>query len=55
MIPDNTVFMFINTTKSPLNNVELRRAMAYAINPKVIAEKVYENQRTSKSIRICTG
>jgi peptide/nickel transport system substrate-binding protein len=44
MIPANTVFMFINTTKSPLNNVELRRAMAYAINPKVIAEKVYENQ-----------
>ncbi|SHE35447.1 peptide/nickel transport system substrate-binding protein [Thermoanaerobacter uzonensis DSM 18761] len=44
MIPDSTVFLFINTTKAPLNNVELRRAMAYAINPKVIVDKAYENQ-----------
>ncbi|MDK2865481.1 MAG: peptide/nickel transport system substrate-binding protein, partial [Thermotogota bacterium] len=44
MLPANTAFLFVNTVKKPLDNPELRKAMAYAINPKEIAEKVFENQ-----------
>ncbi len=44
MLSDNTAFLFINTTKKPLNDPKLRRAMAYAIDPSVIAKTVFEEQ-----------
>jgi len=44
MLSDNTAFLFINTTKKPLDNPALRRAMAFAINTNEIVEKVFEKQ-----------
>lgn len=44
MLSDNTVFLFLNTTKKPLDDPKLRRALAFAINPAVISEKVFEGQ-----------
>jgi peptide/nickel transport system substrate-binding protein len=41
--PFNTVLVFINTRKAPLNDPKLRRAMAFAVNSKLLAERVYEN------------
>ncbi|ANE41638.1 ABC transporter substrate-binding protein [Fervidobacterium ngatamarikiense] len=44
MLSDNTAFLFINTTKKPLNDPNLRRAMAYAIDPNIICRTVFEGQ-----------
>src|SRR5712691_482235 len=33
MLPANTVWLEPNTTKAPMNNVNFRKAIAYAINP----------------------
>lgn len=44
MLSDNTTFLFINTTKKPLNDPNLRRAMAYAIDPNIICRTVFEGQ-----------
>ncbi|EKF50301.1 extracellular solute-binding protein [Thermosipho africanus H17ap60334] len=44
MLSDNTTFLFLNTTKKPLDDPKLRRALAFAINPAVISEKVFEGQ-----------
>ncbi|RDI90620.1 extracellular solute-binding protein [Thermosipho africanus Ob7] len=44
MLSDNTAFLFLNTTKKPLDDPKLRRALAFAINPAVISEKVFEGQ-----------
>jgi peptide/nickel transport system substrate-binding protein len=41
MLSGNTVWLEQNTTKAPFNNVNFRRAMAYALNPQAIAQTVY--------------
>jgi len=41
MLPANTVWLEPNTTKAPMNNVNFRKAMAYAINPAQIVSVVY--------------
>ncbi|HPC25423.1 MAG TPA: ABC transporter substrate-binding protein, partial [Fervidobacterium sp.] len=43
---DNTAYLFFNTTIKPLNDPNLRRALAYAIDPTIIAKNVLE--RTKK-------
>lgn len=43
MLPDSTVFLFINTTKPNLNDINLRKAMSYAINIDTIVNRVYDN------------
>jgi peptide/nickel transport system substrate-binding protein len=41
MLSANTVWLEPNTTKAPMNNVDFRKAMAYALNPKQIVSAVY--------------
>jgi peptide/nickel transport system substrate-binding protein len=41
MLSGNTVWLEPNTTKAPMNNVNFRRALAYALNPTAIAQAVY--------------
>jgi peptide/nickel transport system substrate-binding protein len=41
MLSANTVWLEPNTTKAPMNNVNFRKAMAYAINPKQVVTAVY--------------
>jgi len=41
MLSGNTVWLEPNTTKAPMNNVNFRRALAYALNPSAIAQTVY--------------
>ena len=41
MLSGNTVWLEPNTAKAPMNNVNFRRALAYALNPTAIAETVY--------------
>jgi peptide/nickel transport system substrate-binding protein len=41
MLSANTVWLEPNTTKAPMNNVNFRKAMAYALNPQAIAQTVY--------------
>jgi peptide/nickel transport system substrate-binding protein len=41
MLSGNTVWLEPNTTKAPMNNVDFRRALAYALNPSAIAQAVY--------------
>jgi peptide/nickel transport system substrate-binding protein len=41
MLSANTVWLEPNTTKAPMNNVNFRKALAYAINPSQIVSKVY--------------
>jgi peptide/nickel transport system substrate-binding protein len=41
MLSGNTVWLEPNTTKAPMNNVNFRRALAYALNPQQIAQSVY--------------
>jgi peptide/nickel transport system substrate-binding protein len=42
MLSGNTVWLEPNTTKAPMNNVNFRRALAYALNPTAIANAVYD-------------
>ncbi len=41
MMPANTVWLEMNTTKAPMNNVNFRKAVAYAIDPAHITNNVY--------------
>jgi peptide/nickel transport system substrate-binding protein len=41
MMPANTVWLTMNTTKAPFNNVNFRKAMAYGIDPGHIVNNVY--------------
>jgi peptide/nickel transport system substrate-binding protein len=41
MLPANTVWLEPNTTKAPMNNVNFRKAIAYAINPQQLVSVVY--------------
>ena len=41
MLSANTVRLEPNTTKAPMNNVNFRKALAYAINPQQIVSVVY--------------
>ena len=44
MLSDNTAFLFLNTTRKPLDDPEFRKALAFAINSDDIAKRVFENQ-----------
>lgn len=46
MLPSNTAILFLNSSKAPLDDVRLRQAMAYAIDPAVIVSRVFEEQVT---------
>jgi peptide/nickel transport system substrate-binding protein len=41
MLSGNTVWLEPNDAKAPMNNVNFRRALAYALNPSAIAQTVY--------------
>jgi peptide/nickel transport system substrate-binding protein len=41
MMPANTAWLEFNTTKAPFNNVNFRKAMAYAIDPDHVVNNVY--------------
>jgi peptide/nickel transport system substrate-binding protein len=41
MLSANTVWLEPNDSKAPMNNVDFRKAMAYALNPSAIAQTVY--------------
>jgi len=41
MLSANTVWLDMNTTKAPMNNVNFRKAVAYAINTQQIQSSVY--------------
>jgi peptide/nickel transport system substrate-binding protein len=41
MLSGNTVWLEPNDSKAPMNNVNFRKALAYALDPKVIAQTVY--------------
>ena len=41
MLSGNTVWLEPNTTVAPMNNVNFRRALAYALNPQAITQTVY--------------
>jgi len=41
MLSANTVWLEPNTSKAPMNNVNFRKAIAYAINPRQIVSAVY--------------
>ncbi|HEY7265080.1 MAG TPA: ABC transporter substrate-binding protein [Trebonia sp.] len=41
MMPANTVWLEMNTTKAPFSNVNFRKAVAYGINPQHIVTNVY--------------
>lgn len=43
MLSDSTAFMFINCNKKPMDNAKFRKAMAFAIDTKRIADEVYDN------------
>ena len=44
MLSDNTAYLFFNTTINHSTIQILRRALAYAIDPTIIAKNVYEGQ-----------
>ena len=44
MLSDNTAILFLNVNKEPLNDPNFRKAMAYAIDPSEIVDKVFEKQ-----------
>jgi peptide/nickel transport system substrate-binding protein len=41
MLSANTAWLEPNTTKAPMNNVNFRKALAYAVNPQQIVSSVY--------------
>ncbi len=43
MISWNTAMLFLNTNRKPLDDVNFRRAIAFAINQQTIVNRVYEN------------
>jgi peptide/nickel transport system substrate-binding protein len=43
MLSANTVWLEPNLTKAPMNNLNFRKALAYAINPQQIANVIYSN------------
>lgn len=43
MLSDSTAFMFLNTTRKPMDNAQFRKALAYAIDTTRIANDVYKN------------
>jgi peptide/nickel transport system substrate-binding protein len=45
----NTVWLFPNTTKKPLNDPKFRRALAFSINMKQILDKAYQGLATKAS------
>ena len=44
MLSENTAALFLNTTKGAMKDTAFRRAVAFAINPQIIANRVFENQ-----------
>jgi len=43
MLSANTVWLEPNMTLAPMNNLNFRKAVAYAINPAQIASVIYDN------------
>ena len=43
MLSANTVWLEPNLTQAPMNNLNFRKALAYAINPQQIANVIYSN------------
>ncbi len=44
MLSDDTVFLFMNTRKKPMDDPKFRRALAFAINTQEIVDRVYQGQ-----------
>ena len=44
MLSDNTAFLFLNTTKKPMDDPKFRRALAFAIDVEKIVRTVFERQ-----------
>lgn len=44
MLSENSALLFLNTTKGAMKDAAFRRALAFAINPDIIVERVFENQ-----------
>ncbi|MCP5454873.1 MAG: ABC transporter substrate-binding protein [Thermotogae bacterium] len=44
MLPENVAILFMDDNKEPMNDSNFRRAVAFAIDTKMIADKVYESQ-----------
>jgi peptide/nickel transport system substrate-binding protein len=42
MLQANTAVLYLNTQRAPLDDAEFRRALAFAVNPEVIVERVFE-------------
>jgi len=42
MLSANTAWLELNTSKAPMNNVNFRKAVAYAVNPQAIVTGVYD-------------
>jgi len=49
MLSGNTVWLEPNTAKAPMNNVNFRRALSYALNPQFIAQNVYGGIATASN------
>ncbi|GII32984.1 ABC transporter substrate-binding protein [Planotetraspora mira] len=43
MLPANTAWLWLNTTKKPMDDVAFRKAVAYSVDTKKIVEGVYGN------------
>jgi peptide/nickel transport system substrate-binding protein len=44
MLSENSALLFLNTTKGAMKDATFRKALAFAINPEIIVERVFENQ-----------
>jgi len=44
MLSENVALLFLNSTKEGLKDAKFRRALAFAINPAMITERVFEDQ-----------
>ncbi|MDO7976821.1 ABC transporter substrate-binding protein [Oceanotoga teriensis] len=44
MLPENVAILFMDVNKKPMDDSNFRRAVSFAINSEMIAEKVYEEQ-----------
>ena len=53
MLSANTVWLEPNLTLAPMNNLNFRKALAYAINPQQIANVIYSNLVTRRLRRDC--
>lgn len=43
MLPANVAMLILNVNRPPLDDAQFRRALAFAVNPQTIVERVFEN------------